>query len=192
MFLSVCRGTLLALARRTAHALSCAENPMNRFNSTDGRTVDSARRSVKESFDIFGTRDSRRKQARGMDCAQNVPFTTNPSWTLQKRASVHLYTGSHFSLIAYRSANASILAGTNSGSSVSLSTTKVSRSTLSLLFDGQFIEVGGTGTGLSRLSPSHEECTHYLSFGRGGSDQRIASILRCVPTLPCAASRFLY
>jgi len=56
----------------------------------------------KVTFDIFGTRDSRRKQASGMDCDQNVPFTANLSWTLYSYMSVHLYTGLHFSLTAYR------------------------------------------------------------------------------------------
>jgi hypothetical protein len=36
----------------------------------------------KVTFDIFGTRDSRRKQAPGMDYDQNVPFTANLSWPL--------------------------------------------------------------------------------------------------------------
>jgi len=36
----------------------------------------------KVTFDIFGIRDSRRKQAPGMDCDQNVPFTANLSWPL--------------------------------------------------------------------------------------------------------------
>ena len=56
----------------------------------------------KVTFDTFGTRDSRRKQAPGMDCDQNVPFIASLSWTLQKRTSVHLYTSSHFPLTAYR------------------------------------------------------------------------------------------
>jgi hypothetical protein len=56
----------------------------------------------KVTFDIFGIRDRRRKQAPGMDGDQNVPFTANLSWTLQKRMSVHLYTSSHFPLTAYR------------------------------------------------------------------------------------------
>src|SRR5882724_3777954 len=61
---SVSRDTS-SLARRTTRALSGVENSMNRFNSTNGRTAYSARRFVKASFDIFGTRDRRRKQARG-------------------------------------------------------------------------------------------------------------------------------
>ena len=43
-------------------------------------------------------------------------------------------------------ANASIISRTNSGSSISPSTTKVYKSTLLLLFEGQFIEVGGSAT----------------------------------------------
>ena len=39
-------------------------------------------KSVEESFDSFGTQDSRLKTSSGMDCHQNVPFTANLSWTL--------------------------------------------------------------------------------------------------------------
>ena len=55
---------------------------MNRFNSTNGQTFFQPEGLFKVTFDIFGTRDSRRKQASGMDCDQNVPFTANLSWTL--------------------------------------------------------------------------------------------------------------
>src|SRR4029077_4519436 len=63
-FPSVSRDTS-SLARRTTPALSGAENSMNRFIPANGQAAYSAKRFVKESFDICGTRDSRGNQARG-------------------------------------------------------------------------------------------------------------------------------
>jgi hypothetical protein len=50
---------------------------MNRFNSTNGRTAYSARRFVKVSFDIFGTRDSRRNKP-GDGLPSKRPFYCKP------------------------------------------------------------------------------------------------------------------
>jgi len=105
----------------------------------------------KVTFDIFSTRDGRRKQVPGPDCHQNVTFTANLSWPLSKRMSVHLYTSSHFSPTAYRTyishlGQGDIAVSVRACLDLLPGLTAAVRNfdCLSRLFDGQFIEVGGS------------------------------------------------